>query len=65
MFYARINKIRIFSNRKGFPGLFNRAEVQIYGLAGKPESTVKLEYPVMELDALRLLYLVYFAWLRA
>jgi hypothetical protein len=49
MFYARINKIRIFSNREGFLGLFDRAEVQIYSLAGKPESTVKLEDLVMEL----------------
>jgi hypothetical protein len=31
MFYARINKIKIFSNREGFLGIFNRrAELQIY-----------------------------------
>ena len=31
MFYARINKIKVFNNREGFPGLFNRAELRIYG----------------------------------
>jgi hypothetical protein len=30
MFYARINKIKVFNNREGFLGLFNRAEMQIY-----------------------------------
>jgi hypothetical protein len=31
MFYARINKIRVFNNRKGFLRLFNRcAEMRIY-----------------------------------
>jgi hypothetical protein len=24
MFYSRINKIKVFNNREGFPGLFNR-----------------------------------------
>ena len=33
MFYARINKIKIFNNREGFLGLFNRAEMRIYGFA--------------------------------
>jgi hypothetical protein len=27
MFYARINKLKIFNNREGFPGVFNRAEI--------------------------------------
>jgi hypothetical protein len=31
MFYARINKIKVFNNREGFLGLFNSAEVRIYG----------------------------------
>ena len=31
MFYARINKIKVFNNREGFLGLFNRAELRIYG----------------------------------
>ena len=26
MFYARINKIKVFNNREGFLGLFNRKE---------------------------------------
>jgi hypothetical protein len=30
MFYARINKIKVFNNREGFLGLFNRAEMRIY-----------------------------------
>ena len=30
MFYARINKIKIFNNREGVLGLFNRAEMRIY-----------------------------------
>jgi hypothetical protein len=30
MFYARINQIKVFNNREGFLGLFNRAEMQIY-----------------------------------
>jgi hypothetical protein len=33
VFYARINKIKIFNNREGFLGLFNRAEMRIYGFA--------------------------------
>ena len=30
MFYTRINKIKIFNNKEGFLGLFNRAELRIY-----------------------------------
>jgi hypothetical protein len=30
VFYARINKIKVFNNREGFLGLFNRAEMRIY-----------------------------------
>jgi hypothetical protein len=33
MFYVRINKIKIFNNREGFPGLFNRAELRIHSHA--------------------------------
>jgi hypothetical protein len=33
MFYARINKIKIFNNREGFLGLFNSAEMRIYSYA--------------------------------
>jgi hypothetical protein len=33
MFYARINKIKVFNNREGFPGLFNSAELRIYSYA--------------------------------
>ncbi|MDR2131142.1 MAG: hypothetical protein LBP56_08295 [Odoribacteraceae bacterium] len=30
MFYTRINKLKIFNNKEGFLGLFNRAEMRIY-----------------------------------
>jgi hypothetical protein len=30
MFYVRINKIKVFNNREGILGLFNRAELRIY-----------------------------------
>jgi hypothetical protein len=33
MFYVRINKIKIFNNREGFLGLFNRAEMRLYSYA--------------------------------
>jgi hypothetical protein len=37
MFYARVNKIKVFDNREGFLGLFNRrAELRIYSLAWNP-----------------------------
>jgi hypothetical protein len=37
MFFARINKIKVFNNREGFLGLFNRrAELRIYSLAWNP-----------------------------
>jgi hypothetical protein len=29
MFYARINKLKVFDNREGFLGLFDRAELRI------------------------------------
>jgi hypothetical protein len=37
MFYSRINKIKVFNNREGFLGLFNRkAELRIYSFAWNP-----------------------------
>jgi flagellar protein FlgJ len=33
VFYVRINRIRVFDNREGFLGLFNRAEIRIYSYA--------------------------------
>jgi hypothetical protein len=37
MFYTRINKIKIFNNREGFLGLFNRgAELRIYSFVSNP-----------------------------
>jgi hypothetical protein len=40
MFYARINKIKVFDNREGFLGLFNkRAELKIYSYVKTPVST--------------------------
>ena len=42
MFYARINKIKVFDNREGFLGLFNkRAELKIYSYVKAPLSTVE------------------------
>jgi hypothetical protein len=42
MFYARINKIKVFNNREGFLGLFNHAELRIYSLASNPTGVAKL-----------------------
>ncbi|MDR2679888.1 MAG: hypothetical protein LBC47_03665, partial [Tannerella sp.] len=40
MFYTRINKIKIFNNREGFLGLFNRsAELRIYSYVLNPAGT--------------------------
>jgi len=50
MFYARINKIKVFNNREGFLGLFNRAEVQVYGLAGSPGSVLKMQDLLTEIS---------------
>jgi hypothetical protein len=30
MFYIRINKIKVFNNKEGFLGLFNKAEIRIF-----------------------------------
>jgi hypothetical protein len=39
MFYTRINKIKVFDNREGFLGLFNRrAEMRIYSYVKSPVS---------------------------
>jgi hypothetical protein len=41
MFYVRINKIRVFNNREGFLGLFNRsAEMRIYSYVAASHGTV-------------------------
>ncbi|MDR2773176.1 MAG: hypothetical protein LBC19_00285 [Tannerella sp.] len=40
MFYTRINKIKVFDNREGFLGLFNRsAEMRIYSYVSNPGRT--------------------------
>jgi hypothetical protein len=44
MFYARINKIKVFNNREGFLGLFNRAEMRIYSYVAA--SPVGIDAPV-------------------
>ena len=37
MFYVRINKMKVFNNREGFMGLFNRsAEMRIYSYVSNP-----------------------------
>jgi hypothetical protein len=38
MFYARINKIKVFNNREGFLGLFNRAEHYPHGTRDKQDT---------------------------
>ena len=42
MFYTRINKLKIFNNREGFLGLFNRAELRIYSYASEHISPLTL-----------------------
>jgi hypothetical protein len=44
MFYARINKIKVFNNREGFLGLFNCAEMRIYSYVAA--SPVGIDAPV-------------------
>ncbi|MDR0700082.1 MAG: hypothetical protein LBG28_12855 [Tannerella sp.] len=40
MFYVRINKMKVFDNREGFLGLFNRsAEMRIYSYVSNPAGT--------------------------
>jgi hypothetical protein len=40
MFYTRINKIKVFNNREGFLGLFNRsADMRIYSYVSNPAGT--------------------------
>jgi hypothetical protein len=40
MFYTRINKMKVFDNREGFLGLFNRgAEMRIYSYVSNPAGT--------------------------
>jgi hypothetical protein len=58
MFYARINKIKVFDNREGFLGLFNkRAELRIYGYvagdgitAGHDNGTTVQQRPPLSLS---------------
>jgi hypothetical protein len=57
MFYTRINKIKVFDNREGFLGLFNRgAEMRIYsyvrGLKDFAPSPDGLEYTGVSLSEL-------------
>ncbi|MDR0758369.1 MAG: hypothetical protein LBF85_11070 [Tannerella sp.] len=42
MFYVRINKMKVFDNREGFLGLFNRsAELRIYSYVSNPAGTAE------------------------
>jgi hypothetical protein len=41
MFYARVNRIKVFNNLERFPGLFDRAELQICSLVSNPSSQGK------------------------
>jgi flagellar protein FlgJ len=50
MFYARINKIKVFNNREGFLGLFNRAELRIYSIVrGMENETGKVPLTIADL----------------
>ena len=43
MFYARINKIKVFNNREGFLGLFDSAEMRIYSYAAGAGSDAEMQ----------------------
>jgi hypothetical protein len=49
MFYARINKIKVFDNREGFLGLFNSAKMRIVG-ADLRVCLLSLQLRVIESD---------------
>jgi hypothetical protein len=52
MFYSRINKIKVFSNREGFLGLFDKAEVRIYGYSTGYEGIAPDVVPVLTIGDL-------------
>jgi hypothetical protein len=53
MFYSRINKIKVFNNREGFLGLFNRgAEMRIYCYASNPGGQAGQSVPALSVSGL-------------
>ncbi|MDR1090523.1 MAG: hypothetical protein LBL79_05550 [Prevotella sp.] len=53
MFYSRINKIKVFNNREGFLGLFNRsAEMRIYSYASNPGGQAGRYVPALSVSDL-------------
>jgi hypothetical protein len=52
MFYIRINKIRIFNNREGFLGLFNKAEMRIYSYVTASSTGIDLQTSALRLSDL-------------
>jgi hypothetical protein len=52
MFYTRINKIKVFDNKEGFLGLFNRAEMRIHGFASGDAARVARALTIADLLAL-------------
>jgi hypothetical protein len=52
VFYARINKIRVFNNREGFLGLFNRAELRIYSYVTASTTGIGLQASALTLSDL-------------
>jgi hypothetical protein len=53
MFYTRINKIKVFNNREGFLGLFNRrAEMRIYSYVTASFAGAETHNPTMTLSDL-------------
>ncbi|MDR2292575.1 MAG: hypothetical protein LBE11_03775 [Prevotellaceae bacterium] len=53
MFYARINKVKVFNNREGFLGIFNRyAELRIYSYAAGSSYDAPSVVPALTLSDL-------------
>jgi hypothetical protein len=53
MFYSRINKIKVFNNREGFLGLFNRgAEMRIYSYVSNPGVENRPYVPALSVSGL-------------
>jgi hypothetical protein len=55
MFYTRINKIKVFNNREGFLGLFNRTEHYPHGTRDRQDmydstGNIQLDYTLFGFD---------------
>jgi hypothetical protein len=52
MFYTRINKIKVFNNKEGFLGLFNKAELRIYSYVTASLTVTDLQTSALTLSDL-------------